>query len=116
RWNLEAMTQLIGRILRQPYAEKTGIDALDECYVITHHADTASVVGAIKTGLENDGLGDLVKEIRMNDTPGNTRAARLINRRDRFVDARIYLPQVLWVNGESPRPLDYEEDVLVSID
>src|SRR5205807_1239418 len=73
-------------------------------------------VGAIKTGLENDGLGDLVKEIRMNDTPGNTRAARLINRRDRFVDARIYLPQVLWVNGESPRPLDYEEDVLFSID
>ncbi len=76
--NLAAMTQLIGRILRQPHAQKTGVAALDECYVITHHADTASVVGAIKTGLENDGLGDLVKEIRMNDTSGNARAARLI--------------------------------------
>ena len=45
--NLKAMTQLVGRILRQPGALKTGVDALDECHVITHHADTATVVGAI---------------------------------------------------------------------
>ncbi|MGO4600284.1 hypothetical protein AB4091_21955, partial [Terrabacter sp. 2RAF25] len=50
--NLKAMTQLVGRILRQPGAMKTGVDALDECHVITHHADTASVVSAIKEGLE----------------------------------------------------------------
>ena len=36
--NLSAMTQLVGRILRQPDATKTGIDLLDECHVITHHA------------------------------------------------------------------------------
>lgn len=36
--NLKAMTQLVGRILRQPQAMKTGIAALDECHVITHHA------------------------------------------------------------------------------
>ena len=46
--NLSAMTQLVGRILRQPHALKTGVDALDECYVITHHADTAAVVASIK--------------------------------------------------------------------
>lgn len=114
--NLSAMTQLIGRILRQPHAEKTGVAALDECYVITHHADTASVVEAIKTGLENDGLGDLVKEIRMDDASGTARAARLIKRRDKFTDTRIYLPQVLWADGNTPRPLDYEQDVLFAVD
>jgi len=62
--NLSALTQLVGRILRQPGAMKTGVKALDECYVITHHAKTAAVVEAIKTGLKNDGLGDLVVEIK----------------------------------------------------
>jgi type III restriction enzyme len=65
--NLGAMTQLVGRILRQPGALKTGVDALDECYVITHHADTAAVVGAIKNGLEQDGLGDLVLRVAQDE-------------------------------------------------
>ena len=69
------MTQLVGRILRQPHAEKTGVAALDECYVITHHANTAEVVDAIKKGLEEDGLGDLVKEIKTSDGSGGTGAA-----------------------------------------
>ena len=54
-----AMTQLVGRILRQPDAVKTGIEVLDECHIITHHAGTAAVVEAIKAGLEQDGLGRL---------------------------------------------------------
>ena len=57
------MTQLVGRILRQPGAMKTGVEALDECHVITHRAETASVVEAIKNGLEKDGLGDLVLRV-----------------------------------------------------
>ena len=65
--NLNAMTQLIGRILRQPSATKTGIAALDECHVITHHAGTATVVEAIKKGLEQDGLGDLVLQVHRSD-------------------------------------------------
>lgn len=51
------MTQLLGRILRQPYAFKTGVPALDECYIITHHVGTQAVVQEIKNGLEKDGLG-----------------------------------------------------------
>ena len=54
--NLSAMTQLVGRVLRQPHALKTGVAALDERFVVTHHAGTQAVVEAIKTGLEKDGL------------------------------------------------------------
>jgi type III restriction enzyme len=115
--NLSAMTQLVGRILRQPHAEKTGVPLLDECYVITHHADTARVVEAIKTGLEEDGLGDLVKEIRIGDDGGDrVPGIRQVPRRDRFAKTEIYLPQVLCVEGSTVRPLDYEQDILFELD
>ncbi len=116
--NLAGMTQLIGRILRQPQAEKTGVAPLDECYVITHHAATAGVVQAIKQGLEEDGMGDLVREIRVEDNGngGTSSGAREISRRDQFRSTTIYLPQVLWVDQGGARPLDYDADILYRLD
>ena len=115
--NLKALTQLVGRVLRQPHAEKTGIALLDECYVITHHAKTAEVVTAIKQGLEEDGLGDLVKEIRTGeDGDHRVPGIRTVPRRDRFAKTQICLPQVLCVEGNTIRPLDYEQDILFELD
>jgi type III restriction enzyme len=114
--NLSAMTQLVGRILRQPHAAKTGVALLDESYVITHHANTADVVAAIKKGLEEDGMGDLVKEIRTCDAAGMPSGPRTVNRRSRFSNTRIYLPKVLYVNGGEVRELRYEEDILSALD
>ena len=70
--NQNAMTQLVGRILRQPGAMKTGVEALDECHIVTHHARTASVVEAIKAGLERDGLSDLVLQVSQEDPRKST--------------------------------------------
>lgn len=98
--NLKAMTQLIGRILRQPGAVKTGVATLDECHVITHHANTATVVEAIKDGLEQDGLGDLVLQVVQGDGSGPARASRRINRRPAFATTEIYLPKVMIVERQ----------------
>ena len=114
--NLNAMTQLVGRILRQPEAMKTGIPALDECHVITHHAGTAEVVTAIKAGLEADGLGDLVLEVAPSEPGAATASARKIDRRAAFSSTEIYLPKVLLVEGSEVRDLDYDTDVLAAID
>ncbi|MBK1717913.1 DEAD/DEAH box helicase family protein [Thiocystis violacea] len=115
--NLSALTQLVGRILRQPQADKTGIPLLDESYVITHHAATAGVVEAIKTGLQEDGLGDLVKELRISgDSGGRGAGVRQVPRRAAFAKTDIYLPQVLSVEGGRIRPLDYEQDILFHLD
>ena len=114
--NMKAMTQLIGRILRQPDALKTGVAALDECHVVTHHAGTAQVVDAIKGGLEQDGLGDLVLSVSQGGAGSGTKATRKINRRKEFVSTEIYLPKVLHVEGDFARDLDYETDVLAAID
>jgi type III restriction enzyme len=114
--NLKAMMQLVGRILRQPGALKIGVEALDECYVITHHANTADVVSAIKEGLEQDGLGDLVLRISQDDKAANGKASRTIKRRAAFNSTDIYLPKVMLVAGDRVRDLDYETDVLALID
>lgn len=114
--NLKAMTQLVGRILRQPNAMKTEIPALDECHVITHRAGTATVVEAIKDGLEQDGLGDFILQVVQGDGSGAAKVARTVARRPAFATAEIFLPKVLVVDGEEARDLDYETDVLSAID
>ncbi|HVK81156.1 MAG TPA: DEAD/DEAH box helicase family protein, partial [Verrucomicrobiae bacterium] len=122
--NESAMTQLVGRILRQPYATKTeyapteGMMPLDECYVFAHRADTAATVAAIKRGLENDGLGDLARDIHLSDGGGATAgAARPIERREGLRSLRIALPRVLAIEpGGSSRELDAETDLFPQID
>ena len=114
--DLKAMTQLVGRILRQPGAIKTEVTALDECHVITHRTDTAKVVEAVKNGLEKDGLGDMVLQVSQDDTSGGGRVARKIDRRPAFASTEIYLPKVMIVDGAEVRDLDYETDMLSCID
>ena len=112
--NLGALTQLVGRILRQPFAAKTGVAGLDECYVVAHHADTAKVIEAIKNGLERDGLGDLSLQIEQGD--GGAGVARPVQRRAEFAKTEIYLPQVMLAGKDGARALDYETDVVAEID
>ena len=54
-----SLTQLVGRILRQPYARKTKIKELDESYVFTFQQRAANLLGDIRKGFEKEGLGDL---------------------------------------------------------
>ena len=115
--NLSAMTQLVGRILRQPYANKTNIDALDQCYVFCHHTNTKDVVAGIKDSLEKDGMADLVQEIRESDGSGTkTNTARKVARRKGFEKVKIYMPVVNFVDGENIRPLNYEQDILMDVE
>jgi type III restriction enzyme len=114
--NLSGMTQLVGRILRQPGAVKTGVAALDECHVITHQANTAAVVDQIKKGLEQDGLADLVLSVAGGGEAGSAKVARKIGRRDDFKKVEIYLPKVLRIEDGGARELDYETDLLAAID
>ena len=114
---MTAMTQLVGRILRQPGAERTGVAALDECHVITHHAETKRVVEAIKKGLERDGLGDLHPLVSQDGDPADSGSRnRKIDRRPALASTAIYLPNVMVADDDGVRELDYEADVLSCID
>lgn len=113
---MTAMTQLVGRVLRQPGAERTGVKALDQCHVITHHAETKQVVEAIKKGLERDGLGDLHPLVSQHDATETQSGHRKIHRRSTLASTAIYLPKVMVADDDRVRELDYEVDVLSRID
>ena len=114
--NLNGLTQLVGRILRQPHATKTDVAALDECHIIAHHGVTGTVVAAIKDGLEKDGLSDLILNVSGAESGTGARVARKLPRRDKFAKADIFLPKVLWDDGNEIRDLDYETDILANVD
>lgn len=110
-----AMTQLVGRILRQPRARRTGIAALDQCYVFTNRVETKMVLDTVKRGLEEDGLGDLGRKVVDGAQVEVTRESR--KRREGFGDRKYYLPRVLKrVDQGSFRELDWETDLLGQID
>lgn len=107
-----ALTQLIGRILRQPDTEKTGIASLDECYVLCVHSRTKDVISAIKNGLEQDGMGDLAVQVKSKDGTDAGESATM-KRRKGMETLHIFLPLVRWVgNNGRVRDLDYEMDLL----
>jgi type III restriction enzyme len=109
-----AMTQLVGRILRQPYAEKTGVDELDQCYVHTFHAETGEVVNSIRAGLIGEGMGELAGKII--DTSQKTSSQEIVRERKFDLQKRkFYLPEVHIKDRSSIRPLDWENDILSAI-
>ncbi len=114
-----ALTQMTGRILRQPDTELTGRAALDESYIYCLDRDVGEAIQAVKRGLEQEGMGDLsglVHSGQGNGGPENNAQLRRIPRRKAFRDMRIFLPQVLHRAGRRYRPLDYEGDVLSGVD
>ncbi len=114
--NPGALTQLVGRILRQPQVAKTGRAALDECYVLCHDAKTADVVKSIKDSLETEGMGDLVTGVRVGPNGDGAGKRTPIARRASSKSLRIFLPRVAWIEAGLRRELAYESDVLGSID
>ncbi|MFA6179798.1 MAG: hypothetical protein WC696_09330, partial [Candidatus Methylopumilus sp.] len=109
-----AMTQLTGRILRQPQVAKTGRELLDSCYVYCYQAQTAKVVTAIKDSLEKEGMGDLALSVHGDSALADKQRITL-KRREKFAQLKLFLPRVTWVESNNRRPMEYESDVLAHV-
>ncbi len=115
-----AITQLVGRILRQPFARKTGVQELDECYVFTFQRNAATLVSEIKIGLESEGLGDIAGRV-VGDGGGNGAAAlpeKKVALREKFkqLKDKIFLPNFAVKDSIGWRPIKFETDILARID
>lgn len=113
------MTQLIGRILRQPYARKTGIKKLDECYVYSFQNDTSHLVRGIKSNLEGEGLGDIAGRIALdNEDDQNYEKEGTFYYRKQFrkFEGKIYLPVFAIKDGSNWREVSYQSDILAKVD
>ena len=114
---------MIGRVLRQPYAQTTGVEALDECYVFTFDQDVSVAVNGVRKGLEDEGMADLASSVKAVDpVSGQSRNMRreTIQRNKKFAGLPpIFLPRVLHRDSNAAdgyRALDYERDVLGELD
>lgn len=112
------LTQLVGRILRQPGARKTGVKALDESYVYCYRQSAVGLLEAIKKGFSEEGLGDLHGRVSVGGDDDGRPAERSIAIRSKFkkFSGQIRLPVFVVRDGEAWRKVGYESDVLSRVD
>ena len=109
-----AITQLVGRVMRQPHARRTGRDALDQSYVYCCNTDVGDAVQQVKNGLEQEGLTGLGDDVRTDQSGSSERVT--IRRRSEFRGQNIFLPKVLHRDGDDWVELDYQRHILPGID
>lgn len=99
------ITQLVGRILRQPNAKKTGIKDLDESYAYYVRDDSGQILNRVVAGFKNEGLEDLVGSIKRTDT-GDFNKPKTIRIKKAFKDKyanTFYLPVWLMIESEKEK-------------
>lgn len=115
-----AMTQMVGRVLRQPDTVSTSIQSLNECYVFCFDQDVQTAVENVRKGLEEEGmtgLGDFVKAAGdLSGDTGEIPEPIKIKRRKKFEGLKIFLPKVLHRDGKGWREIHYERDILAQVD
>ena len=113
-----SMTQLVGRILRQPYAKKIGIKELDESYVYFTKGRVNDVLKNIQNGFKEEGLGDLVKNINPESGPTGSKRIKTKIKKDilKKYPESLYLPVWIIKDGKNYRKLSYDIDVKPRID
>ncbi len=108
-----AITQLVGRVMRQPHAQRTRREPLDQCYVYCHNTQVGVAVEHVKLGLEQEGLDGLGDAVTSN---ADDFQRVTVKRRERFKNADIFLPKVMHEDNGGWRELDYQSHILPSID
>ena len=110
-----ALTQLVGRVLRQPYAKKTHVAWLDESYVFCFQRRGADLLQEVRRGFGLEGLqgleGKVVTDVEEPVRPGEKTAFK---QRDQFQDATrdLVLPAFMIMDGQEWRLVHYEADIL----
>ena len=111
-----AITQMVGRVMRMPQVEFTGVEELDQCYVICHDADVRKTVDYVRAGLQEEGMEDLGSHVNGHSFDSHMTTIRM-KRRQRFGDLEIFLPKVLHKDANGNLcDLDYDRDILAEID
>ncbi len=108
-----ALTQLVGRILRQPGGRKTGRKALDESYVFCYQRNGRELLADVRKGFDLEGLGDLHGHLALDGEPAEVGDWVAVERRPGKEAAdKIVLPAFMTRDGGEWRLVHYESDIL----
>lgn len=108
-----AVTQLVGRVMRQPHARRTGRAALDQCYVYCWNVRVGTAVAQVKQGLEAEGLTGISDDVA---GVGKELQRITVERRAQFRNKDFFLPLVLHKDEEEWCKLDYRRHILPLIE
>ncbi|MCL5611836.1 MAG: hypothetical protein M1485_04680 [Chloroflexi bacterium] len=109
-----SITQLIGRILRQPNAKKTGVSELDESYVYYAKGDTREMIERVSDGFKNEGLEDLITKVQVqnNDQVNPVKTVRVKKEFSKKYSNAFYLPVWVMVDEmKGKRRFSYDMDI-----
>jgi len=118
-----SMTQLVGRVLRQPFVEKTPFPELNESYVYCLRQRAEAVVQDVRAALEKEGYeGDAASVIDNSNDASGTKPTRTTRMREDFRSqygkpfaGRIFLPRFCLRNGGDYEPLDYFRHLFANV-
>jgi len=107
-----AMTQLVGRILRQPYARKTHVPELDESYVYCFQR--SDLLQEIREGFKREGLEEMQGRIVKDVADLAPVELREVGPRAKYKTAagNMVLPAFVMRDGKDWRLVSYEADIL----
>lgn len=112
-----ALTQLVGRILRQPCARKTGNRWLDESYVFCFQRRGKELLQEVRKGFGQEGLGDLAARVVTGKVESELGPEITVTVRERFRKSaeHLVLPAFMIRDGREWRPVHYEPDILARV-
>jgi len=122
----QSMTQLIGRILRQPDQQRLPdpYGDLNESYVYCLHKRAGEISKEVKSALEKEGYeGDTASLIVDASDKQALKNDRIVRMRQEFADlyrkpfeGKIYLPHFCVKTGDQYEPLDYFRHLISQVD
>jgi len=120
----QSMTQLVGRVLRQPYAEKTPFPDLNESYVYCLRRRAADITREVKKALEQEGYeGDAASVIDRSEAGGEPATKGGPSIRKQFLayyrklfEGKIYLPRFCVKQRSRYEALDYFRHLISQVD
>ncbi len=111
------ITQLVGRILRQPYARKTGVAWLDESYVFCFSRRGKELLKEVKKGFGLEGLQGLEGRVISGESLVGPAEKLMTRQRDAYRKAArdLVLPAFMIRDVEGWRLVHYEADILSKV-
>jgi len=122
-----SMTQLVGRVLRQPFVEKTPFPELNESYVYCLRQRAEAVVQDVRAALENEGYEGDAASVMDRSEGGEASLTQTATMQEKFrkvyrqpFEGRIFLPRFCvrggqGENGTGDEELDYFRHLLSAV-